>query len=83
MAVRIFAAIAYRHPYFDGNKRTAFVAALLIGGALGMKVRPFPVEDIEAQVIEMTAREADDAELAAWFGNKVFIEPGKEEGTSR
>lgn len=26
---RVFAMIAYRHPYFDANKRTAFLAATL------------------------------------------------------
>lgn len=78
VAVRIFSAIAFRHPFFDGNKRTGFLAALLVGQFMGLVVRDFPLEGAGKQLTGLTAREATDAELKSWFLRKVFIAPGTE-----
>lgn len=70
---RIFAAIAYRHPYFDGNKRTAFLAALFVGRYLGLGLRPEAFEGIEDAILALTSREAPDDEVARWLLAKVFM----------
>jgi prophage maintenance system killer protein len=77
---KVFTMIAYRHPYFDANKRTAFLAASLTAFYLGFEIRPIPFDVVEEEVREMTAREAPDAEVAGWFLSKVFIPSEKKEG---
>jgi prophage maintenance system killer protein len=79
---RVFGAIAYRHPFYDANKRTAFVATLLLGRFLGLNLRDFSPEAINEDVIDLTAREATDDEVAAWLLSKVFI-AGNPEGEVR
>jgi prophage maintenance system killer protein len=78
IAARIFAAIAYRHPFFDANKRTGFLAAVLVGRSLGLLVRPTPFEGLEEDVIAMTSREAPDDEVARWLLTEIFIRPEEE-----
>ena len=73
ISARVFAVVAYRHPYFDGNKRTAFLAATLVGYYLGLAAKAVPYATIERAVQEMTAREASVDEVAAWFLSNVFI----------
>ena len=58
-------AIARKHPFVDGNKRTAYVALetfLILNGV------PFPVSDAEAVVamLAMAAGELSDDEFTAW-----------------
>src|SRR3990172_13359824 len=47
ISARVFAVVAYRHPYFDGNKRTAFLAATLVGYYLGLAAKAVPYATIE------------------------------------
>ncbi len=39
---RVFTVVAYGHPFFDGNKRTAFLAATLLGYYMGFETRFLP-----------------------------------------
>jgi hypothetical protein len=82
VAARVFGAIAYRHPFFDANKRTAFVAAMLVGWNMGLRLRSFDVEVLDDAIIDLTAREAPDDEVARWLLSKVFI-AGDPEGEVR
>jgi len=70
---RAFVVIAYRHPYFDANKRTAFVSAMLIGHSMGFGIRSTPYSHLEEDVRALTAREAPDEEIAAWMLRNLFI----------
>ena len=58
--------IARNHPFIDGNKRTAFVAADLF---LRMNGQQLHAEQAEAAVVflRLAAGEFSEAELAEWF----------------
>ncbi|MBL8642953.1 MAG: type II toxin-antitoxin system death-on-curing family toxin [Rhodospirillaceae bacterium] len=58
--------IARNHPFVDGNKRTAFVAAMTF---LGDNTKPpfFEESDVVATVLRLAAGELSETELAAWF----------------
>lgn len=73
VAARVFGAIAYRHPFYDGNKRTALLAAAYVGVNLGLRLRDRPVEGLDSAVVALTAREAPDEEVASWLLDNVFI----------
>ena len=66
--------IARKHPFVDGNKRTAYVALetfLRLNGAR------FPVRDADAVVmtLAMAANELSDEEFTAWVSGNVAV-PG-------
>src|SRR3990172_3537059 len=44
IAARVFEVVAYHHPYFDGNKRTAFLASTLVGYYLGLAAKAVSYE---------------------------------------
>ena len=77
---RAFLIVAYRHPYFDANKRTAFVSAMLIGHSMGFKIRPTPYSHLEEEVRALTQREAPEGEIAEWMLRKLFIPSSEKEG---
>lgn len=79
LPARVFAMVAYRHPYFDGNKRTAFVAATLLGYYLGFEIRPIPFDAVAEEARELTSREAPEEDVREWLLSKVFISPQEEE----
>lgn len=72
---KVFTVIAYRHPYFDANKRTGFLAACVIARFLGFDLGPMAFQEVEEQIRTFTAVEAPDGEVAEWFLRKVFISP--------
>jgi len=79
IAARVFEVVAYHHPYFDGNKRTAFLASTLVGYYLGLAAKAVSYEVIEDAVRDLTAREATHEEVAAWFLSNLFITRDPEE----
>lgn len=83
IAARVFGAIAYRHPFDDANKRTAFVAAMVVGQCLGLPLRPFSAGALDSEVTDLTAREANDEEVAGWLLRKVFIVSASDGEVSR
>lgn len=58
--------LARNHPFVDGNKRTAFVAAEVFLDLNGMTVTASD-EDCVLTMIRLAAGEMDEAEYAAWL----------------
>jgi death on curing protein len=60
--------IARNHPFIDGNKRTAFVAALLF---LAFNDYSFQASDADKVIVmlKVAAGEITEAEFAAWIRN--------------
>jgi prophage maintenance system killer protein len=76
---RVFSTIAQGHPYFDGNKRTAFLACVGVGLLVGFDLRKVPYRQLEEDVLHLTARDASIEEIARWLLRNVLIIPGGEE----
>lgn len=72
--VRLAAALAYgiarNHPFTDGNKRTAWVAARLFLKRNGVAIS-YAREDAIAVVLALAAGELSEEELADWFRQRV------------
>ncbi len=62
--------IARNHPYVDGNKRTAWIAARLFLDLNGLAVERDPKEAI-AMVLALAVGELSEDELADWFRQRV------------
>jgi death-on-curing protein len=62
--------IARNHPFADGNKRTAAVAALLFLGLNGIS---FAIGEAElvVMVLALAAGELGEDEVAAWFRQRL------------
>jgi death on curing protein len=62
--------IARNHPFVDGNKRTALVAA---EGFLGLNGFDLAATDVEAVSVflSLAAGETTEEQLAAWFEQKI------------
>ena len=58
--------IARNHPFFDGNKRTAFVIAELFGVLNGFTLAATD-EDCIRTFLSLASGELSEAELAAWY----------------
>jgi death-on-curing protein len=58
--------IARNHPFVDGNKRTAFVVAMLFLRLNGQTVQASP-DDLYDTFIALADGRLDDASLAAWL----------------
>ena len=66
-AAALMDSIIKRHPFVDGNKRTAFAAAVtLIELATGLRVQSME-EDEEAITLAVATKQADLTALAAWL----------------
>ena len=61
--------IARNHPFVDGNKRTALVAAELFLGLNGWDLTATDVECVEV-FLSLAAGELGEEELAAWINRK-------------
>ena len=59
-------ALAKNHPFNDGNKRIAFIGALVFAGLNGWRI---VADQAEAALVMMAVAEGstEQAELAAWF----------------
>jgi len=79
ITARVFSTIAQGHPYFDGNKRTAFLACVGVGLVLGFDLRKIPYKQLENDVLDLTARDAPVEEIAQWLLRNVLIVPGGDE----
>jgi death-on-curing protein len=62
--------IARNHPFVDGNKRTAWVFARLFL-ALNKVSLTFTPQDAIAVMVGLAGGEVREAELAAWFRERV------------
>jgi prophage maintenance system killer protein len=79
VSARIFAAIAYKQPFFDGNKRTGLLGGTIVAAMLGFDIRDSDYADVEEEVRQLSARNATVEEVAGWFLEKVLISPRREE----
>lgn len=59
--------IARNRPFADGDKRTAFVAAVLFVEVNGGRVDA-PPDEATAAMLSLAAGETSEAEFAAWLG---------------
>ena len=57
--------LARNHPYFDGNKRTAFVTMAVFMGLNGVRLDATQ-EDVVAVMLELADGTLSEASLAAW-----------------
>jgi death-on-curing protein len=62
--------IVRNHPFVDGNKRTAFMTAILF---LERNGRRFIAHEVDAtlKTLALAASEIDEAEFAAWLRDNV------------
>lgn len=62
--------VARNHPFADGNKRTAWVAARLFLALNGTELRFTPEDAIEA-MMTLAAGDLSEEELADWFRQRI------------
>jgi death-on-curing protein len=65
--------IARNHPFFDGNKRTAWVFARLFLALNGLALR-FAPEDAIRAMLALAAGELGEEAIADWFRQRVVAE---------
>lgn len=62
--------LARNHPFVDGNKRTAWVAARLFLVLNGIKLR-YGKEEAVAVMLQIAAGQLSEDELASWFRERI------------
>jgi death-on-curing protein len=62
--------IMQNHPFFDGNKRTGFLAAYIFLDSNGWELVAEEIEVVE-RCVTLAASEIDEAEFAAWLRENV------------
>ena len=62
--------IARNHPFRDGNKRVAFVAAVVFLGLNGLDLIA-PEDEVVARMLALAAGELDEEQLASWIRSRV------------
>ena len=70
MAAAYLFHIAQNHPFHDGNKRTAAMAALVFLDANGITNLP-PPDELEAITLSVAASETDKETLTEWFRRQI------------
>lgn len=70
LAASYAAGIAQNHPFVDGNKRAAFLAAGLFLTLNGMRLRAPQAEAIGA-VLSLATGELDEAAFAEWLRRRA------------
>jgi len=58
--------IVRNHPFVDGNKRTAFLAALVFLGRNGLTIVASE-DEVTAQVTDLAANTIDESAFADWL----------------
>jgi death-on-curing protein len=67
--------IAMNHPFVDGNKRTAAMAAVVFLLGNGMVVDDYP--SLEALTLDVAAGDAAKADAIAWFEAHTSLRPSR------
>lgn len=62
--------IAKNHPFVDGNKRAAYVAATVFLRLNGIRIAPSQ-EDIINTILSLASGELDESNLAEWFESLI------------
>ncbi len=58
--------LARNHPFVDGNKRTAFIAAVLFLHLNGLRLQA-PAPDRVMRMLDLAAGKLSEADFAAWL----------------
>ncbi len=66
LAAAYCVGIARNHPFIDGNKRTAFLAAAVFLELNGYLIAPSEVDVVE-KITQVAAGKMDQAELGLWL----------------
>ena len=66
--------IASNHPFRDGNKRTAFLAAVIFLGLNGLDFVA-PEDEVVKKMLALAAGDLDEASLTAWIQSRVKSRP--------
>ena len=73
---RLAAAYAFgicsNHPFRDGNKRVAFLAAVIFLGLNGLDLVA-PEEEVVEKMVALASNELDEDGVAAWMGSRVEV----------
>jgi death-on-curing protein len=75
MAAAYHFHLASNHPFVDGNKRAAVLAALVFLDANGVASLPDPNE-LERVTLAVAAGTTGKEELTAWWRNQLGQPPG-------
>ncbi len=70
LAAALGFGLARNHPFYDGNKRVAFVAMTVFLGLNGFRLRTSQ-EDVVAEVLALAAGERTEEPLAAWVRKRM------------
>jgi len=70
MAAAYIVSIAFRHPFLDGNKRTAAAAALTFLHLNGHMVNERHPEELADLVLALLRREVDREDVGRWFRDR-------------
>lgn len=62
--------LSSNHPFRDGNKRIAFLTALVFLGLNGMKFEASD-EDVVREMLALAAGERREPEIAEWFRSNI------------
>ena len=63
--------ITKAHAFVDGNKRTAFVAALTFLRLNGYSFRPVPIEGVK-MMEDLASGKTSEAEFARWISREMI-----------
>jgi death-on-curing protein len=70
MAAAYLVALAFRHPFLDGNKRTAAAAALTFLHLNGYDVNERHPEELADLVLSLLRKEVDREDVGQWFRDR-------------
>lgn len=62
--------IARNHPFYDGNKRVAFVSMAVFLGLNGFRLRASQ-EEVASEILALAAQERTEEQLAEWVRSHV------------
>ena len=75
---RLAAAYAFgicsNHPFRDGNKRVAFLAAVIFLGLNGLDLIA-PEKEVVEKMLTLASNEVDEEALAAWIRSRLQARP--------
>jgi death on curing protein len=76
--------LAWNHPLIDGNKRAAWAALVLFLDLNGLVWEPDPpdVDESEAAMLAVAARQVDENRLATWLRERTRLVDQGSEGSS-
>ena len=68
--------IASNHPFRDGNKRTAFLAAVIFLGLNGLDFVA-PEDEVVEKMLALAGGHLDESELTDWIQSRIEARPSR------